>query len=461
MKKVLILFALVAISMVSVNAQDIAGSWNGKLALPNGASLTLVFHITQTDQGYTSIFDSPDQGAKGIPTASTVFDNKTLTISIPAIGASYKGEWKEAGKMEGTFSQGVNIPLSLTRGEVAKPKRPQEPHGPFPYLTEEIKFRNEQAGITLAGTLTLPQQGKNCPVVVLVTGSGPQDRNEELYGHKLFWVIADDLTRKGIAVLRFDDRGVGQSEGNFQSSDGSNFATDAVAALNYLKTRKEINPKKMGIVGHSEGGSVAFMQAARNKDVAFVVSLAGPGVKGDSLMLRQAELIGKSQGATDLAWSMQKPILRNRYALLTTHKSPEVLRQELYEDVVRTIPAESLKEAGIKKQVEDGINTMTSPWYLHFMRYDPTADLQKIHCPVLALNGERDVQVDADMNLIAIESNIKKNGNQQVTIKKYPDLNHLFQHCKSGTLSEYGQLEETISPEVLQDMGDWILKVVK
>lgn len=444
-----------------MSAQDIVGSWNGKLALPNGVSLTMVFHITKTVQGYTSTLDSPDQGARGIPTASTVLVNKTLTISIPSIGASYKGEWKEEGKMEGAFTQGVNIPLSLTKGEVAKPKRPQEPHGPFPYLTEEIKFRNEQAGITLAGTLTLPQQGKNFPVVVLVTGSGPQDRNEELYGHKPFWVIADDLTRKGIAVLRFDDRGVGQSEGSFQSSDGSHFATDAAAALNYLKTRKEINPKKMGLVGHSEGGSIAFMQAARNKDVAFIVSLAGPGVKGDSLMLRQAELIGKSQGATDLAWSMQKPILRHRYALLTTHKSLEVLRQELYEDIVRTIPAESLKDERIKKQVADGINTMTSPWYLHFMRYDPTADLQKIQCPVLALNGERDVQVDADMNLTAIESNIKKSGNQQVTIKKYPGLNHLFQHCKSCTLSEYGQLEETISPEVLQDMADWILKIAK
>lgn len=460
MKRSLILLLIVFGCLPSVSAQDITGSWNGKLALPNGISLMLVFHITQTDQGYTSTLDSPDQGAKGIPTASTVFENKRLTLSIPSIGATYKGEWKESGEIEGTFTQGISIPLTLDKR--VKTKHPQEPQGPFPYLAEEVKFRNEKAGITLAGTLTLPQQGKNFPVVVLVTGSGPQDRNEEMYGgHKPFWVIADYLTRKGIAVLRYDDRGVGKSEGNFLSGDGDDFETDAIAALDYLKTRKEINLKKRGIIGHSEGGSVAFALAARNKDVTFIISLAGPGVKGDSLMLRQAELIGKSQGMSDLSWNMQKSILRNRYALLTKDKSVEALRQELYEDIVRTIPAESLKDERVKKQVTDGINTMTSLWYLHFMRHDPTPDLQKIHCPVLALNGERDVQVDADMNLTAIETNIKANGNRQVTIKKYPDLNHLFQHCKSCTIGEYELLEETISPEVLQDMVDWILKTTK
>lgn len=460
MKNYLILLVLFLCSPY-VWAQDIAGSWNGKLVLPNGTSLTLVFHITQTNQGYASTFDSPDQGVKGVPTGATTFNNNTLSISIPSIMASYKGEWKENGRMEGTFTQGIHLPLNLIKGEVVKPKRPQEPHEPFPYHTEEVQFRNKQAGITLAGTLTLPQQQKNFPVVILVTGSGPQDRNEELFGHKPFWVIADYLTRKGIAVLRFDDRGVGKSEGDFKSSDGDDFEADAAAAFEYLKSRKGINSKKIGFLGHSEGGSIAFTQAARNKEVAFIIALAAPGVKGDSLMLRQAELIGKSQGATDVSWEIQKPILRNRYALLTKNRSNELLKQELYEDVTRTIPAESLKDEHIKQQIEDGINTMTSPWYLHFMRHDPTDDLQKIHCPVLALNGERDVQVDAEMNLTAIESNITKNGNKQVTIKKYPNLNHLFQYCKNGTLSEYGQLEETIYPEVLQDIANWILKSEK
>lgn len=442
------------------SAQDVIGEWGGKLVLPSG-SLTLVFHITRTESGYQTTCDSPDQGVAAIPTKLTTFQDSILIVEIPTIGASYKGKMKVDGIIYGTFTQGVSLPLNFSKGKIEKPKRPQEPQAPFPYKIEEVKFKNKRAGITLAGTLTVPQQGTKFPVVVLVTGSGAQNRDEEIMGHKPFWVIADYLTRKGVAVLRCDDRGMGESEGVFASATNEDLSSDLEASLNYLKTRKEVNTRQMGVIGHSCGGTIAFMQAAKNKDISFVVSLAGAAIKGDSLMLKQTEASFKSTGMTDLAWSTLKPVLRNRYALLTQNKEVEEIRKELHADVNKMIPADNRDDENVKKRIDADIQTMTSPWYLDFMRYDMTPDLKKIKCPVLALNGANDIQVDADMNLTAIEQRVGGNGNKNVITKKYLGLNHLFQHCQSCTIAEYGQLEETISQEVLQDISTWILKQIK
>lgn len=460
MKRLLLLTCLL-LSIMTVAAQDITGTWNGKLNLPNG-TLTIVFHISADGNGYKTTLDSPDQGATGIVTGSTTFQGSTLTIDIPIIHASYKGELKADGKLHGTFTQGLPFPLELNKGKAAKLKRPQAPRPPYPYRTEDIKFKNKQAGITLAGTLTLPKEGKRFPAVILLTGSGPQNRDEEIMGHKPFLMIADYLTRNGIAVLRFDDRGVGKSEGNFQTATGADFTRDAEAALKYLQSRKEIDPQKTGLLGHSEGGTTAFTIAARNKNVAFVVSLAGTGVKGDSLMLKQAEAICKSQGMPASVWEKEKDQLRHIYGLLAQDKSPVEIEKELRAEAQKKalLPTMQANEA-TKQQIENQIKTMTSPWYLYFMRHDPAADLRKIKCPVLAVNGEKDIQVDAAMNLKAIEENIKSNGNKQVTTKRYPGLNHLFQHCHACTIAEYGQLEETISPEVLKDIAGWMLHITK
>lgn len=448
------LLILLLLTALFVSAQDIVGTWKGKLSLPTG-QLTIVFNITRDDGGYKATCDSPDQGAKGIPTQSTTFAGSTLTIQIPAINASYEGKLKEDGKVHGTFTQGIPLTLVLGKGEIEKPKRPQEPQPPFAYRTEDVTFGNEEAGITLAGTLSLPQTGSRFPAVVLITGSGAQSRDEELMGHKPFLVIADYLTRNGIAVLRFDDRGTAQSGGNFDTSTSIDFATDVAAALRYLGSRKEINPKKTGLLGHSEGGSIAFMQGAKNRNIAFIVSLASPGVKGDSLMLKQVEAISKSQGMRDAVWQMQAPVFRNRYALLTQDKSADLLKQELYEDAMKYIPTGTAND-NLKKQIEREIDTMTTPWYIQFIQHNPTNDLRNITCPVFAVNGEKDIQVDAAVNLKAIEDNIRSNGNRKVTTKSYPGLNHLFQHCRQCTVGEYGQLEETISPEVLKDIASWI-----
>lgn len=442
----------------SASAQSIAGTWHGKLTIPTG-SLTLVFHINRTgENSYLTTLDSPDQGANGIKTQTTSFNGSTLTIQIPAIHASYKGKLESDNTIAGTFTQGISIPLNLTKGEASRPNRPQEPQPPFPYKSEEVTVRNVQDGINLAGTLTLPEKGTNFPAVVLVTGSGAQNRDEEIMGHKPFLVIADYLTRNGIAVLRCDDRGTAASQGNYATATDEDFATDTEAAINYLRGRKEINAKKIGLIGHSAGGTIAFMVAAKDPSVAWIVSLAGCGVRGDSLMLKQAEMISKSQGMPDAIWQRMKPSIRNRYAiLLQTDKTTDELQKELYANIIKTIPREQLKKWNATQQISAQISSMTSPWYLHFIRYDPAEAMKKVKCPVLALNGEKDIQVDAATNLSAIQKTISENGNKHVTVKVYPRLNHLFQTCEKGTVAEYGQLEETISPEVLKDITKWIL----
>lgn len=458
MRTLVLLLAGLALSS-SLSAQDISGAWHGKLSLPTG-SLTIVFHISQTEQDvYVTTLDSPDQGANGIKTQTTSFNDSTLIIQIPVIHASYKGKLNSDNTINGTFTQGMPLPLNLKKGEASRPKRPQEPQPPFPYRSEEVTVRNERDGINLAGTLTLPEKGTKFPAVVMVTGSGAQNRDEEIMGHKPFFVIADYLTRNGIAVLRCDDRGTAASQGTHATATNEDFATDTEAMVNYLRSRKEINAKKIGIIGHSAGGIIAFIVAKKDPSIAFVVSLAGAGVRGDSLMLKQVELISKSQGMPDAVWQGMKPSIRNRYAILQqTDKTPEELQKELYADVTKTMSPEQLKDLNTIQQLSAQISSMTSPWYLHFMRYDPAQDLKKLKCPVLALNGEKDIQVDAAMNLTAIQERITGNGNKNVTVKAYPNLNHLFQTCEKGTLAEYGQLEETINPEVLKDIIEWIRK---
>ena len=458
MRTLVLLLAGLALSS-SLSAQDISGAWHGKLSLPTG-SLTIVFHISQTEQDvYVTTLDSPDQGANGIKTQTTSFNDSTLIIQIPVIHASYKGKLNSDNTINGTFTQGMPLPLNLKKGEASRPKRPQEPQPPFPYRSEEVTVRNERDEINLAGTLTLPEKGTKFPAVVMVTGSGAQNRDEEIMGHKPFFVIADYLTRNGIAVLRCDDRGTAASQGTHATATNEDFATDTEAMVNYLRSRKEINAKKIGIIGHSAGGIIAFIVAAKDPSIAFVVSLAGAGVRGDSLMLKQVELISKSQGMPDAVWQGMKPSIRNRYAILQqTDKTPEELQKELYADVTKTMSPEQLKDLNTIQQLSAQISSMTSPWYLHFMRYDPAQDLKKLKCPVLALNGEKDIQVDAAMNLTAIQERVTGNGNKNVTVKAYPNLNHLFQTCEKGTLAEYGQLEETINPEVLKDIIEWIRK---
>lgn len=349
------------------------------------------------------------------------------------------------------------------------PPRPQEPSKPYPYYTEDITFENSQVGITLAGTLTLPSAQGDFPVAILISGSGPQNRDEEIAGHKPFLIIADHLTKQGIAVLRFDDRGVGQSTGEFRTATTADFASDVASAIKYVKSRKEINDNKIGLIGHSEGGMVAPLVAFESEDVSFMVMLAGPGIDLVKLMLMQQELIAKAYGISeDDINKYILPVHKKAYHMITTYSENTALKAELKDLINESY--DKIKEAYDKSSADAMISDLTkeeaismqvdewsSEWYRYFLKYDPAPILEKVSCPVLALNGDKDLQVTPKENLYAIESALRRGGNTNVTVKVLPNLNHLFQNCETGSPEEYDEIDETFSPVALREISDWIL----
>jgi pimeloyl-ACP methyl ester carboxylesterase len=359
----------------------------------------------------------------------------------------------------------VELVESFEAAAFAKPERkarPQEPKRPFPYGEEEVSYENQKANAKLAGTLTLPPGKGPFPAVVLITGSGQQDRDESLFGHRPFFVLADYLTRRGIAVLRVDDRGVGGSTGNASQATSADFADDVRAGVAYLKGRKEIDPGRIGLIGHSEGGLIAPMVAAESNDIRFIVLLAAPGLPGDKLLETQGTAVLKSTGATDKVIQRQRQLQQRLFAIIKESKESSTLEKRL-KDVIADEEAkldEDEKKAfgSLKTTVESQLTLMRSPWLRFFLTYDPRGTLAKVRCPVLAMNGDKDVQVDAKENLPAIAQALEVGGNRDVTIKELPKTNHLFQTCTTGALSEYAQIEETLSPAALELMGDWIVK---
>ena len=399
MKKLFFTLALASIGL-SATAQEIRRSWSGELEAM-GQKLPIVMNLIN---GKCTL-DSPAQGATGIPATIDLLTKDSIKIKIESIGATYAARYVN-GTLEGTFTQaGIKLPLNMKETTPDGPKRPQTPKGPFPYTTEEVTFVNAKAGATLAGTLTVPKGGAK-RVLIMVTGSGPENRDEEVAYHKPFAVIADRLARAGIATLRYDDRGVGQSVGGeTKHTTSEDVAEDAIAGIEWLRAQKRF--KKVGLLGHSEGGLIAFMLAAQKK-VDFIVSLAGPAVRGDSIMLYQARTSGN-------------PFTKN-------------------------ITVENLR------------NMMkTNTWVSYFMDYDPTDNITNTKCPVLALNGSKDCQVPAAMNIPVLRRLLAKN--KKVVVKEYEGLNHMFQHCTTGRPDEYYTLEETMSEEVLSDIVTWLKKL--
>lgn len=466
MKKLLLNICCI-ITASLLYGQDITGQWNGLLKVP-GIQLSLVFHISKTDSGYSAIMDSPDQGAKGIPVNTLTYENSVLKLAITKAGIEYEGALNKANIFSGNFKQaGQVFPLSLSREMVEKKKilRPQEPVKPYPYHTEEIQFENKQAHITLAGTLSFPNKEGMFPAVVLITGSGPQNRDEELLGHKPFLVLSDHLTRNGIAVLRFDDRGTAASKGNFKTATSADFATDVESAVQYLATRKEINKTKIGLIGHSEGGIIAPMVAARSAEISFIVLLAGTGITGDKILLLQQELIGKASGERDDELQKTKRINKGAFDIVSSAVDTVKLKTDLTnylklalkENPAANKPGGMSDDAFIQLQVSQ----LTSPWMKYFISYDPAVNLEKVKCPVLAINGEKDLQVPPEINLASIKRALEKAGNKNVTVKELPGLNHLFQECKTGSPDEYAEIEQTISPIALATITTWILEIVK
>ncbi|MDY0201631.1 MAG: alpha/beta hydrolase [Bacteroidales bacterium] len=454
----LLLAALISFSLF---AQDITGQWNGALKI-QGIQLRLVLNVTQTDNGYTATLDSPDQGATGIPVTSITFENPNVKFTVTNIGIEYNGELK-GDEVIGVFTQfGQNFPLNLTRQKIEKEevKRPQEPIEPYPYYSEDVIFQNTKANISLAGTLTLPKKEGKYPVVILITGSGPQDRNEELLGHKPFLVISDYLTRNGIGVLRYDDRGVGESTGDFSTATSADFATDVESAIAYLKTRKEVNKKKIGLIGHSEGGIIAPMVASKSKDVSFIVLLAGTGIRGDKLLLLQQELIARASNVSESDIKKAKNLNTELFKMVIESNDGSSLKADLTSLINKMLNndtnAEIADAMAQEEYVSRQINQLTSPWMLFFIRFDPATTLEKVKCPVLAVNGEKDLQVPPTENLTAIKNALNKGGNKNVTTIEFPNLNHLFQECETGSPSEYSIIEQTFSPEALHEITKWI-----
>jgi len=447
--------------------RGIAGLWQGTLKVPNG-ELRVVFHITKaTDGKLTATLDSPDQGAHGIAVEECTFRNGKLTLAAKTIGGGYEGVMKNDSTIEGAWKQGgMSLPLQLKRIEkVEEARRPQEPTKPYPYKEEEVAFENKAAGISLAGTLTLPDNGGPFPAVVLITGSGPENRDEEVFGHKPFLVLADYLTRQGIAVLRCDDRGVGKSTGDYKTATTPDLATDALAAFEYLKTRKDIDPKRIGLLGHSEGGVIAPIVANEAPDVTFVVLMAGTGVRGDSVLMLQSQLVARAEGSPDSTVAksgvVERAVLNIAMAEPDTAKAAARLRPLLRQSVAQPNPNDSQAAASVNQVIEQQIKQALTPWFRYFVSYDPRPALAKLKQPVLAINGEKDVQVAPKENLAAIEAALKAGGNKDHTVKELPGLNHLFQTANTGGVSEYAKTEETISPSALKLMGDWILAHVR
>lgn len=429
----------------------IVGKWMGTLDA-GSQKLRLGLNVSQNGSGALSAtLDSIDQGAMGLPVDEITLTGNRVRLSLKAFGAAYEGTLKD-GRIEGTWTQGGgSLPLAFEpAANGPKPRRPQEPMPPFPYRSEDVIVTS--GAVKLAGTFTWPTSALPVAAVLLVTGSGPQDRNEALFDHKPFLVLSDHLTRAGIAVLRLDDRGTGASGGNFKEAGLTEFTADALAAVAWMKGRKEVNPKKIGIIGHSEGGAVAPAAAVQSKDVAFIVMMAGPGIPFDQLMQRQTADQMRVQGAPESFIDANRKVFTRIVAILNEEPDNGKAKQRL--DALAEETKKDSPQLGVI--VESQIPRLLSPELRSLMSFDAAETLRKVTCPVLAMNGGKDLQVAADMNLPGIAAALAAGHNPDFAVVKLTGLNHLFQTAKTGSIIEYGQIEETMSPRVLRLIADWV-----
>jgi pimeloyl-ACP methyl ester carboxylesterase len=442
------------------------GIWQGTLKVP-GQELRIVFTIVQSGENeWKSTLDSPDQGAKGIPVARTLVRGDSLIFDVKAVMGEFRGARDKEGKtVTGTWKQaGMTFTLSLSKTETAPTtSRPQEPKPPFPYVSEDVFFTNTKAGLTLAGTFTKPASGPSAfAAVVLVSGSGPQDRDESVFGHRPFLVLSDFLTKNGVAVLRYDDRGTGKSGGKYQTATTEDFTSDAAAAAEYLRSRKDVQPGRIGLIGHSEGALIAPLVASKDKRVGFVVLLAGPGMRGDDLLVLQGKAIAGAMSATPDQIEKNAEEQKKCFAILKETPDAAAAAQKLRKaltEFAATLTEEERTKTGMNDAIIDAqVSQMNSPWFRFFISYDPLPALEKTSCPVLALWGEKDLQVPPRQNLPPVEQALKKGGNKNIVLKILPGLNHLFQDCETGSIAEYSRIEETVSPAALGIIGDWIKK---
>ena len=472
--------AALAVCLIGqLKAQDITGSWVGLITV-GGIKLHVVFNIKKTsDTSYSSTFDSPDQKAFGITCSSTYVKKDSLFIGIAIIKGGYKGVLAGRDSISGVLSQGPGkLPLSLKKISDAEKVslsadkiRPQTPKQPYGYHSEEVEYDNADKSLHYGATFTRPDGDGKYPAVIIISGSGTQDRNGTMMGHQPYWVLADYLTKNGIAVLRVDDRGAGKSSlgTDINQKTSVDFSYDVEASLNYLETRPDIDKKHLGLIGHSEGGMIAPMVASRRKDVAFIVLWGGPGVSGAQILTEQSGLGLKEKGMDSVSVAAYKKLHFSILSLFATSATQA--------DLDRQIPP--VVEAWKKDQTQKTLNDLNVPnatmgdiekvyngmyssgWLRFFISYDPATALSKVKCPVLAVTGGKDTQVDATENLGRIKEVLTKSGNRDFEVKTIPGVNHLFQTANTGDISEYEQITETMSPVAMNIICSWIKLHVK
>jgi pimeloyl-ACP methyl ester carboxylesterase len=464
-----VFFLLFTSSLFSQQVPEVAGVWAGKAAINSNVSLTVAFEIFGGDgQPFTGLMHSIDQKAFDIPVSEVVVSGSNVRFLIPSIKAEFSGE-VSGDTLAGSIVQAKNKPWPVTLARYSKlpfekPGRPQEPSRPLPYYEENVKYNNEAAGVTIAGTFTRPEADGRYPAVILISGSGPNDRDESIFGHKIFLVLSDQLTRAGYAILRVDDRGVGESTGNFSTATVADLATDVVAGAEYLMTRPDVDSKMIGLIGHSLGGAIAPIAASMSKNIAFVVMMAGAAKPLYQIIYDQSEAIYSKMGIRREAIDVNRRVLEALFETIISEKDSaaamNIIRKkfaELDSEVAQLSETE-------RKQMDLSypLNPRDAEYYYKPARrfdffYSPADYLKKMKCPVLAMIGSNDIQVPPD-NLPLIEKNLRKAGNRRFEVVELPGLNHLFQKCNTCTVEEYSKIEETLSPEFLKVLADWLGK---
>ncbi len=456
-------------------AQNFMGTWEGKLNI--SPPLRIVFTFSQKTGGsIKAAMQSPDQSNAILPTDTCYIKNDSIFTTEKKLGISFRGKLIADSIIQGVFTQGKNLPLVLKKvNKVTQLKRPQTPQAPFAYHNEEVSFFNLDKSIQFAGTLTWPQTEPGTehfrkpiyPAVILISGSGPQNRDETIFGHKPFAVLADYLTKKGFAVLRVDDRGVGASTGNFATATTADFANDTEAAIDFLKQQQQIDTAHIGLIGHSEGGLIAPIVAARRNDIGFIVLLAGPGIAITKLMAEQVEAVGKSAGQNAAMQQAGKELFSIASVEVLKEKDAKVIKINTAKKVESWAAKKNtlvLKQMNLstpqKRNAFLGgqLSALTTNWYRYFLSINPQHYLAKLKCPVLALNGSKDIQVLPASNLEGIRAALKKSKSPQYNVVEIPGLNHLFQTCKTCTAAEYAELEESFSPTAMEIIGNWLLQ---
>ena len=433
----------------------VEGLWQSALDM-HGMHLRLQLHVSHDTEGQLiGALDNLDQGVTGLPAVNVTQKDAAFHFEIPAVGATFDGTLNAAKNgIAGEWSMGLSTDkLEFKRSDQPfELRRPQTPTKPYPYREEEVSFRNEAADVTLAGSLTLPKGAGPFPAALLIAGSGPYDRDESIANHKPFLVLSDYLTRKGIAVLRYDKRGAGKSTGSADRATTLDLASDAQAAIVFLKTRKEIDASRLGLIGHSEGAIIAPYIASHSKDLPWIVLLAAPATKGQDTLLTQSELIGRAGGLSDAQLVASLSFDKAAYDLVREESNPGILTGKLNDLVKESGLTSAIPPAALEPQ----LRMMSSPWFRFFLDYDPIPNLQKTKCPLLALYGQKDLQVSAKTNLPLLQKALQDADNQDADIRQLAELNHLFQHAYSGSPAEYAAIEETLSPEVLQIISGWL-----